>query len=48
MYGKLVRVNWVLSFLGLMCVNEYNSLWICIVGFAWFSVSSVLLIFIKK
>ena len=44
MKAKLILVNWVFSFIGLMAANEYNPLWIALVGFGWFCVASLILI----
>ncbi|MCL1942793.1 MAG: hypothetical protein FWF54_04505 [Candidatus Azobacteroides sp.] len=44
MKTKLIQINWAVSFLGLMLVNDYNSLRICLLGFGWFFVASVLMI----
>lgn len=48
MKGKIIILNWVLSFMGLSIDTEASPIWACLVALAWFAGSSLLLIYANK
>lgn len=48
MKAKLIFINWCLGFFGLFIDTEHSPLWAVAVGFLWFMIATILLIYADK
>lgn len=48
MKARLIYINWCLGFFGLFIDTEFSPLWAVAVGFVWFIIASILLIYADK